>query len=130
MIETAIRTERRFGVTAQLTPQARRNLFNVRNGEAWSDVLDVMEMCCIEIETELINTDAEKEASVLAKHKMTKAAWQIFTHLQQKMDAEISLYLSSVAKKPSVPESTAEEQLIENILDPTRPMPSDAEDYQ
>lgn len=126
MIETSVRTERRFGVTAELTAQQRRNLFQVRNTEAWSDVLDVMEMCCIETETHLINTDADDEAAVLANHKMAKAAWQIFTHLQQKIDDEISHYLSNVAKKPSVPESTAEEQLVENILDPTRPMLADA----
>lgn len=123
MIEQTIRNERRFGVTATLTPLQRRNLFQVRNGEAWSDVLDVMEMCCIEIETQLINTDADQEAEVLANHKMAKAAWQIFTHLQQKLDDEISLYLNNVAQKPPMPEPTAEEQLVENILDPTRPMP-------
>jgi hypothetical protein len=128
MIENAIRTERRFGVTAELTPLQRRNLFQVRNSEAWSDVLDVMEMCCIEIETQLINTAADREAEVLANHKMAKAAWQIFTHLQQKMDDEVASYLSSTAKQPSIPGITAEEQLIENILDPTRPMPLDIEE--
>ena len=122
MIETAVRTERRFGVTAQLSGLQRRNLFQVRNSEAWSDVLDVMEMCCIEIETTLINTAADREAEVLANHKMAKAAWQIFTHLQQKLDDEISQYLNTVATKPPMYEPTAQEQWIENVLDPTRPM--------
>jgi hypothetical protein len=121
----AIRTERRFGVTAKLTAQQRRNLFQIRNSEAWADVLDVMEMCCIEIETKLINTDADREAEVLANHKMAKAAWLIFTHLQQKLDDEISQYLNTLSRQPAMPELTQEEQLIEHILDPTRPMPSE-----
>jgi hypothetical protein len=121
----AIRTERRFGVTAKLTEQQRRNLFQIRNTEAWSDVLDVMEMCCIEIETKLINTNADLEAEVLANHKMAKAAWLIFTHLQQKLDDEISQYLNTLSRQPAMPELTQEEQLIEHILDPTRPMPSE-----
>jgi hypothetical protein len=125
MIETGIRTERRFGVTAQLTPLQRRNLYQVRNSEAWADVLDVMEMCCIEVETQLINTNADREAEVLANHKMAKAAWQIFTHLQQKLDDEISQYLNTLTQPSAMPEPTREEQLIENILDPTRPMPSE-----
>jgi hypothetical protein len=84
-----------------------------------------MEMCCIEIETQLINTDAAKEADVLANHKMAKAAWQIFTHLQQKVDDEISAYLNSTARTPVVSLPNVEEQLYENILDPTRPMLAD-----
>lgn len=121
----AIRTERRFGVTAELTAMQRRNLFTVRNSEGWMDVLDVMEMCCIEMETKLINTEPAAESDVLANHRMAKAAWQIFTHLQTKIDDEIAIYLGSVAKKPLIPDMTPEEQEIENILDPTRPRPDE-----
>ncbi len=115
-----IRTERRFGVTAQLTAEARRNIMQIRNGPEWQDVLDVLEMCCIEQETRLINTDPEQELEVLANHKMAKAAWQMFTHMQQKIDLEISLYLSGITKEPLVPKLTDEELIRENILDPTR----------
>jgi hypothetical protein len=125
MIENAIRNERRFGVTAELTPLQRRNLFQIRGSEVWPDLLDVMEMCCIEIETQLINTAAEREAEVLANHKMAKAAWQIFTHLQEKVDKEISLYVNSNASNAALPLLTAEEQLVENMLDPTRPIAFD-----
>jgi hypothetical protein len=118
-----IRTERRFGVTSQLSAQQRRNLMNVRNSAEWQDILDVMEMCCIEIETVLINTSTDKEAEVLANHKMAKAAWLIFTHLQEKIDTEISIYLASTTQQPLVPEMTFAEQEQENILDPTRPRP-------
>ena len=121
MIET--RTERSFGVTSELNEEGRRQLFVIRNGEGWRYVLDVMEMCCIEMETKLINTEPAAEADVLANHRMARAAWQIFTHLQAKIDDEISLYLSGVAPKPLMPAMSREEQEIENMLDPTRPSP-------
>jgi hypothetical protein len=124
MIEAA-RTERSFGVTATLTNEQRRDLAGIRVSDAWPSMLDVMEMCCIEIETQLLNTSSDDEKAVLANHKMAKAAWLIFTHFQEKIDLEISVYMASIAKQPPVPELTAEEQIIENILDPTRPMPSD-----
>jgi hypothetical protein len=124
-----IRTERTFGVTAELRPIQRRNLLNLIRSEMYPDLLDVMEIVCIETETRLINTDAADEKSVLANHRMAKAAWQMFTHMQEKIEFETKLYLSSVVKPTPVPEMTREEQEIENILDPTRPLPSDAEDY-
>ena len=122
---TELRTERRFGVTSHLEPIQRRNLLSLRESEGWPDLLDVMEMCCIEIETDLINTPADDEAAVVANHKMAKAAWKIFTHLQAKVDEEISQYLASVAPKPLVPELTAQEQWVESVLDPTKPQPPD-----
>lgn len=118
-----IRTERRFGVTAELSQSQRHNLFVLRQNDGWPDMLDVMEMCCIEMETALINTNADQEAEVLANHRMAKAAWQIFTHLQERIELEVSRYLESIAKKPPVPNMTFAEQEAENILDPTRPSP-------
>lgn len=115
----AIRTERRFGVTASLGPTQLRNLFALLHSETWPDLLDVMEQCCIEIETTLINTDAEAEAAVLANHKMSKAAWMIFTHLQNKMNDVDNSYMSSVEKPVYVPQPTREEMERENLLNPT-----------
>jgi hypothetical protein len=127
-METPIRTARTFGVTAELQSIQRRNLFNLLNSEIYPDLLDVMEMVCIETETQLINTDAADESAVLANHKMAKAAWQLFTHMQEKIDSEVKLFLASVAKPIPVPELTPEELMIENILDPTHPLPSQAEE--
>jgi hypothetical protein len=115
-----IRTERRFGVTALPSPASVRNLFVLRQSETWPDVLDVLEQCCIEIETKLINTEAEDEAAVLANHKMSKAAWMIFTHMQEKIDLTVSSYLASVATQPVEPALSLEEMERENILNPTR----------
>lgn len=122
------RTERTFGVTSELRPAQRRNLLAFRNSEVYPDVLDVLEMVCIETETALINTNAADEKAVLANHKMAKAAWQMFTHMQEKIDSEASAFLRSVETKPPVPELTAREKLYENILDPTRPAPEE-DDY-
>lgn len=127
-MEPEIRTDRSFGVTSQLKPIQRRNLLSLRNSEVYPDLLDVMEMVCIETETKLINTDPADEQAVLANHKMAKAAWQIFVHMQEKIDAEGKLFLASQVKQPPVPELTEREKFIENLLDPTKPAP-DSEDY-
>lgn len=127
MNDPEIRTERTFGVTSQLRPAQRMRLLAFLNSEVYPDVLDVMEMVCIELESKLINTEAEQEAAVLANHKMTKAAWLVFVHLQQKIADESALYLRSVAKKPPLPELTEQERYIENLLNPTRPAPEESE---
>jgi len=127
MMEPTMRTERSFGVTAELKPAQRRNLHNLANSEIYPDLLDVLEMVCIETETQLINTDPADEAAVLANHRMAKAAWQIFTHMQEKIYSESQFFLASVAKPTPVPALTPEEMRIENLLDPTKPLPE--EDY-
>ena len=126
-MEEPIRTERTFGVTAELRPAQRRNLLALRNSEVYPDLLDVLEMICIETETKLINTDPANEAEVLANHRMTKAAWQMFTHMQEKIELEASAFLRSVDRQPPIPELTEDEKLIENILDPTRPAPEETD---
>ena len=122
-----IRNERSFGVTAELKPAQRRNLLALINSEVYPDVLDVLEMCCIETETTLINTDPSDEPAVLANHRMTKAAWQMFTHMQEKIVAETRVYLRSIEKAPVVPKLTPEEQWTDNTLNPTL-LPSDEEE--
>jgi hypothetical protein len=119
------RTERTFGVTAELRPAQRRNLLALINSEVYPDVLDVLEMVCIETETKLINTDPADSRAVLANHRMAKAAWQMFTHMQEKIATEAANHLRTVNREPPVPELTPHEQLIENILDPTRPAPDE-----
>jgi hypothetical protein len=113
-----IRTERRFGVTARLDHEDRRALFVLRQHDGWPVLLDVMEMVCIELETELINTAPENEAAILAKHKMSKAAWQVFTHLQEKIEEEVSRFTSGTVARPPEPLLTDEERETENILNP------------
>ncbi len=112
------RTERRFGVTAKSSPKALARLYELRVSEAWEDLLDVLEQVCIEVESKLINTDPEQELEVLANHKMSKAAWMIFIHMQEKVDACLSVYLSNVATQPEGRSFTEEERERERILNP------------
>ena len=122
-----IRTERSFGVTAELKTAQRVRLTALLHSDVYEDVLDVMEMVCIELETKLINTDPADRAAVLANHQMAKSSWLIFTHLQEKIAAEAAIHLQSTQGKPPVPALSAHEQLIENILDPTRHMTEEDE---
>lgn len=126
------RTERRFGVTARQSPNSITRLYALRVSEAWEDLLDVFEQVCIEVESKLINTDAEKEGEVLANHKMSKAAWMIFVHMQEKVDGCLNEYLSGVATQPEGRTFTEEEREREMILNPltraTLP-PEDADTY-
>lgn len=119
-----IRTERRFGVTANLDPNALRRIYSMRASDTWQDLLDVMEQCCIEIESVLINTDADNEGAVLANHKMSKAAWQIFTHFQERIDAEIQTYLSSLLPTPTASRPYADLER-EHLLNPVLPEPEE-----
>jgi hypothetical protein len=118
-----LRTNRTFGVTAALEPIQRRNLTALRNSEVYDDLLDVMEMVCIEQETELINTDPADESAVLARHKMAKAAWQIFTGVQEKILSESQQHMRTVDKTPPIPPRTVQEQWMDATLDPTIPEP-------
>lgn len=123
-----LRTERTLGVTAGLKPTQRRNLTMLKDSELYPDLLDVMEMVCIEVESNLINTDAADESAVLANHKMAKAAWQIFVHMQEKIAQESQLYLRSVAREPIIPQLTRQERWKESTLNPTIPEPADEEE--
>jgi hypothetical protein len=119
MSET-IRRERRVGVTDGLQPIQRRNLMSLRHSEVWDDLLDLMEMACIEKETELINTDPADKEQVLARHIVAKTMWVTFAYMQERIDVEIAAYVASTTPQPIRPEPDDEELERENILDPTR----------
>jgi len=124
-MEQAIRTERTFGVTAELKIVQRRNIHNLIHSEVYPDLLDVIEMVCIETETNLINTNADDEKAVLANYRMAKAAWQMFTHLQEKLFSESQAFVALTARPTPVPEPTPQELWRDNLLNPTLPAPDD-----
>jgi len=97
----------------------------LRAEDVWQDLLDVMEQCCIEIESVLINTNADDEKAVLANHKMSKAAWQIFAHFQERIDGEVNTYLSNMLLTPTAPPRSFEELEREHLLNPLLPEPID-----
>lgn len=117
-LELKPRTERRFGVMAKQSPNSVARLYALRVSETWQDLLDVLEQVCIEVESKLINTDPEQELEVLANHKMSKAAWMVFVHMQEKVDQCLNAYLSSVATQPEGRKFTDEEREREMILNP------------
>jgi hypothetical protein len=114
------RTERRVGVTDKISHSAERNLFVLIHSETWGDLLDVLERCCVEIETQLISVDVANTRAVLENHKLSKAAWVIFERMQDRIIAASQTYSSSVATQPIEPELTAEEAEREFTLNPTR----------
>jgi hypothetical protein len=114
-----VRTERRFGVTAKLTPQQRNELMMIRMNLGWPTLLDVLEMACIEQETTLINTDPADVKAVLENHKMAKAMWQMFEHMQNVVEAELRSHMESVANQPVDMSLTEEEIYQNNLLNPT-----------
>jgi hypothetical protein len=129
-LELKPRTERRFGVTARPSQGSVARLYSLRISEVWDDLLDVMEQVCIEVESKLINTDAEQELEVLANHKMSKASWMVFIHMQEKVDECLKTYLSGVAIQPEGRMFTEEEREREMILNPLAmsPLPTDDPD--
>jgi hypothetical protein len=123
----AIRSERSFGVTATLKPNQRQHLLALIHSEVWTDLLDVMEMQCIEIETDLINTPVEEEQTVISNHKYAKAAWVIFTRFQQKIVDESQVYLRTREPQPEYKPLDKQEEWRNHLLDPMRPAPEDGE---
>lgn len=122
--EATIRSDRSFGVTASLKPNQRQHLLALIHSEVWPDLLDVMEMQCIEMETDLINLPPHEEAKILASHKYAKAAWVIFTRFQQKVHEEVRLYLQT-QPQPEQASPTDEDLWRDHLLDPTRPAPEE-----
>ena len=114
-----LRTERTVGVTKKLTPVAMRNLYVLANSETWTDLLDVLEMTVIEIETTLINTPVENKIAVLENHKLSQAAWTIFEKMQMKIVEAGNAYLSEVAPQSVGQRRTAEEEEMDYLLNPT-----------
>lgn len=125
---TDIRKERTVGVTTQISVRAATNLWVLANSETWKDVLDTLEQCCIEVETQLINTPVENSIAVLENHKLSKAAWMMFETFQNKVIDAGNYYLSRVATQPVAPQKSPEEQEREYTLNPTNyPTLSDEE---
>jgi hypothetical protein len=82
-LDQPIRTERSHGLKAAPPEDEKQALYNLVNSAGWTALLNVLERCCIEQETRLINRDVEDDKGILAEHKMSKAYWQIFTRMQR-----------------------------------------------
>lgn len=82
-LDQPIRTERSHGLKAEPPVDEKQALYNLVNSAGWPALLNVLERCCIEQETRLINREVEDDKGILAEHKMSKAYWQIFTRMQR-----------------------------------------------
>ena len=87
-----IRTERTHGLKDALTSRQRAALVSIRHAEGYEALLDLIEMCCIEQETRLINAEVSDTEKILAEHRMAKAFWQIFQGVQKKVEVEIAIH--------------------------------------
>jgi hypothetical protein len=112
-----VRTNRSFGVTAKLDNGDRSRLADLISSEGYPIMLDVMEQTIIEMESDLINTPVGDRTAVFAKHQKVQAAWQVFTHLQQKLHDEVAAY--NLATTPPTPPRVSEEDAA--ILQVTEP---------
>jgi hypothetical protein len=88
MSDREIRNERTHGLKATLPPQQRVALLAIREMPGYEALLDLIEMCCIEQEGNLVNTPVDQPSSILAEHQFSKAFWQVFTALQRKVEQE------------------------------------------
>lgn len=93
----AERTERAFR-KVQLTPAQRGDLFTLRQSPGFTALLDMMEMACVEQESNLINVPATEPDTVLAEHRLSKAFWQVFIHFQKKVQIECDIHLGIKAE--------------------------------
>jgi hypothetical protein len=94
-VSDEIRDERTHGLRDHLTPSQRARLLTLQRSDGWEVLLDLMEMCCIEQETKLINVEVKDESGIIAEHRMAKAFWQVFTSLQKKVAVEVQMHLMS-----------------------------------
>lgn len=88
-----IRTDRTHGLKERLPAGARGHLVQIRYMPGYDVILDLIEMCCIEQETRLINVPVEDEKTIIAEHKMSKAFWQVFQAIQKKVESEVNIQL-------------------------------------
>lgn len=97
------------------TREQRMALAAIADKPGYEVLLDLMENACIKQETILLNVEAEKDAEVLAQHKISKAMWLFFVRLQKEVQQELA---ALTAEAPPQPPSEQEEQ--DAMLDPIR----------
>jgi hypothetical protein len=113
-----IRTERTHGLKDQLSSRGRAGLVSIRHSDGYEALLDLMEMCCVEQETRLINVEVENTEKVVAEHKMSKAFWQVFVGLQKKVEVEIALHLGLLEDQQQRKQAADEYDETQQLLRP------------
>lgn len=100
----------------ELSTRARGLLASLVEEEGYQVLLDIMEMACIEFETVLLNTDPARHDAVLANHQQSRAAWQVFVSMQQRVKAEVQQLRRAQSNVPA--QSTEDDRDVLDITDP------------
>ena len=80
------RTQRTLSVRDQtFSPEKLQRIARLALDTGYEDLLDIMEMACIQQETALINTPVEQADRVLGEHCLAQASWQFFTYVQKQV---------------------------------------------
>lgn len=107
----------------KMTPQEIGVLASFQNDPRYTALLDVMERGCIAQETALINADPADSEKVLAHHVLSKAMWQTFVWIQQRVEDARAALTELEAEKKRQAERDArspEEKEIDEIVGVTR----------
>lgn len=97
------------GLRSKLTRMQQGHLYNLSEQPGYQVLLDVIEMACVEQDTNLINADPAEPEKVLTAHMMSKAFWQIFVAIQKKVEYEREEFLAVRRTAETADEPTDEE---------------------
>ena len=113
------RTKRSISPTHQLTDEDRNRLAQIYTHPGYQVLLDVMEQVCAVQETRLINAEVKDARAILAEHRKTQAAWQIFAGMQERVTKEMQRYNSAIV--PAAADEFLSEHE-EEVLEVTNPV--------
>ena len=116
---TETRTKRTISATHQLTDQDRERLAQIYTHDGYQVLLDVMEQVCAVQESKLINADVRDGKAVLAEHRKTQAAWQIFAGMQDRVTKEMQRHNRAIVP-PEADDLLSDDE--EEILEVTNPV--------
>jgi len=85
-MDVRIRTTRKLKVTeVEISDEERELLAQLANDSRYEALLNLMERCCIEIETAHFNTSVNNPEEILGGHALAKACWLFFTYIQKRV---------------------------------------------
>lgn len=87
-----------------LSNRDRQDLVSVREMPGYDIIMKLAEEECESFATELINTNPANKEEVLARHSMTKSAWQFFLRLQKRIEFETNEVAVNLNPAQGVPD--------------------------
>lgn len=109
-MDIRLRTTRTLKVTeVQISDQEREHLAQLYQDARYESLLNVMERCCIELETAHLNTSMNEPEAILGGHLVAKAAWLLFQYLQRQVKSSHDMRMGD--EDEGRPEPTLDEVL-------------------